>query len=73
MVDIGPEARNARLAALMERAEKVFERSRRLVNEARKTRSEAEAKCRPKLAQYKTDDVEKISINFGKNTSCSAE
>jgi hypothetical protein len=73
MVDIGPEARNARLAALMERAEKVFERSRRLVNEARKTRSEAEAKCRPKLVQYKTDDVEKTSINFGKNTSCSAE
>ena len=67
MVDIGPEARSARLAALMERAEKVFERSRRLVKEARKTRSEAEAKCRATVVQNRTDDTDSISINIKKN------
>jgi hypothetical protein len=45
MVDIGSETRAARLAALVERAQIVFERSRRLVEEARKIRTEAEAKC----------------------------
>jgi hypothetical protein len=79
MVDIGPEARNARLAALMERAEKVFERSRRLVGEARKARSEAEAKCRPNLAQNRTDkqnrtdNADSISSHIEGNARQAAE
>jgi len=73
MVDIGPEARNARLAALMERGEKVFERSRRLVGEARKVRSEAEAKCRPNLAQKRTDNADSISNHIEGNARQAAE
>jgi hypothetical protein len=69
MVDIGPEARNARLAALMEQAEKVFERSRRLVSEARRARSEAEAKCRSNLAKYTVDNTIIISANVGKDNN----
>jgi hypothetical protein len=44
MVEVSSEARDARLAALSEKAQAVFERSRRLVEEARKIRAEAEAK-----------------------------
>lgn len=44
MVEISPEAREARLAALRERAQYVFERSRRVIEEATKIRAEAEAK-----------------------------
>ena len=44
MVEIDLEARDARIVALMERAQTVFERSRRLVEESRKIRAEAEAK-----------------------------
>jgi hypothetical protein len=73
MVDIGPEARNARLAALMERAEKVFERSRRLVGEARKARSEAEAKCRPNFAQNRTDSGDSILRHIEENAGQAAE
>lgn len=79
MVDIGPETRNARLAALMERAEQVFERSRRLVGEARKARSEAEAKCRPNLAQNRTnkqnrtDNSDSISNQIEGNARQAAE
>ena len=73
MVEFGPEGRNARLAALMERAEKVFERSRRLVSEARKTRSEAEVKCQPELAQNRTDDADSVPVNIEKNAGCAAE
>jgi uncharacterized protein YbaP (TraB family) len=73
MVDIGPEARHARLAAMMERAEKVFERSRRLVGEARKARSEAEAKCRQNLAQNRTDNGGSISSHIAENAGQAAE
>jgi hypothetical protein len=73
MMDIGPEARNVRLAALMERAEKVFERSRRLVGEARKARSEAEAKCRLNLAQNRADGADSISSHIAENASQAAE
>lgn len=73
MVDIGPEARNVRLAALIERAEKVFERSRRLVEEARKTRSEAEAKSRLRMAQSGTDNAEGSSTKIGKISDQAAE
>ena len=73
MMDIGPEDRDVRLAALMERAEKVFERSRRLVGEARKARSEAEAKCRPNLAQNRTDNADRISSHIAENASQTAE
>jgi hypothetical protein len=61
MVEFGPEARNVRLAALMERAEEVFERSRRLVEEARKTRSEAEAKLLSCVADDRLKDADKVS------------
>jgi len=73
MMDIGPETRNARLAALMERAEKVFERSRRLVGEARKVRSEAEAKCRLNFAQNKTNNADSISCHIKGNAGQAAE
>jgi hypothetical protein len=55
MADIGSETRAARLAALVERAQIVFERSRRLVEEARKIRTEAEAKCLVNSAQSRTN------------------
>jgi hypothetical protein len=58
MVEIAPEARNARLAALMERAQIAFEHSRRLVEESRKIRAEAEAKCLVLSKQRKTDDAD---------------
>jgi hypothetical protein len=73
MVDIGSETRNARLAALMERAEQVFERSRRLVGEARKARSEAEAKCRPNFAQNRTNTADNISCHIKGNAGQVAE
>ena len=44
MAEIDFEVRNSRLAALMERAQTAFECSRRLVEEARKIRAEAQAK-----------------------------
>jgi hypothetical protein len=44
MVEINFEARNARLAVLMERAQVVFERSRRIVEQSRRIRAEAEAR-----------------------------
>jgi hypothetical protein len=44
LVEIDFETRNAQLAALMERAQSAFEHSRRVVEESRKLRAEAEAK-----------------------------
>jgi hypothetical protein len=73
MVDVGLETRNARLAALMERAEQVFERSRRLVGEARKARSEAEAKCRPNLTQSRANNADSISCHIKGNAGQVAE
>jgi hypothetical protein len=58
MVEIGPETRDAQLAALMERAQTVFERSRRLVEESRKIRAEAEAKRLVISTQSRTDDAD---------------
>jgi hypothetical protein len=58
MVEIGPEARATRLAALMERAQTVFERTSRLVEESRKIRAEAEAKRLVISAQSRTNDAD---------------
>jgi hypothetical protein len=66
MVEIDPEARDARLAALMERAQTVFEQSRRLVEESRKIRSEAEAKRLINSAQNGTDGVNGTSSEIEK-------
>jgi hypothetical protein len=57
MVENGPEARNARLVALMERAQTAFEESRRLVEEARKIRAEAEAKLSVISRKTRIDDA----------------
>jgi hypothetical protein len=56
MVEIGSETRNAQLAALIERAQTVFEQSRRLVEESRKIRTEAEAKRSVISAESRTYD-----------------
>ena len=73
MVNIGPEARSVRLAALMARAEKVFERSRRLVEEARKTRSEAEAKFGLDIARNGAGNAQSISTEIGETADQAAE
>jgi len=57
MVESGPETRNARLSALMERAQTVFEQSRRLVEESRKITAEAEAKRLVISMHSRTDDA----------------
>jgi hypothetical protein len=64
MVDIGPEARSARLAALMERAQTVFERSHCLVEESRKIRAEAEARRLVNPAQSRTDGADSASSDI---------
>ena len=58
MVGIDPETRAARLAALTERAQTIFEWSRRLVEESRKIRAEAEAKRLVIPAQSRTNDAD---------------
>jgi hypothetical protein len=58
MVGIDPETRAARLAALTERAQTIFERSRRLVEETRQIRAEAEAKRLVIPAQSRTNDAD---------------
>jgi hypothetical protein len=73
MVEIDPEARDARLAALMERAQTVFEQSHRLVEESRKIRSEAEAKRLINSAQNGTDGANGTSSQLEKAADYAAE
>jgi hypothetical protein len=58
MVEINFEARNARLAVLMERAQAAFERSRRIVEQSRRIRAEAEARHSTNSAQSMTVPME---------------
>ena len=58
MVEIDFEARNARLAVLMERAQAAFERSCRIVEQSRRIRAEAEARHSINPAQSVTVPME---------------
>jgi hypothetical protein len=58
MVEIDFEARNARLAVLMERAQAAFERSRCIVEQSRRIRAEAEARHSINPAQSVTVPME---------------
>jgi hypothetical protein len=55
------KVRNARLEGLVERAQAAFERSRTLVQESRKIRAEAEARCSVYSARNRTDDFDGAS------------
>jgi hypothetical protein len=65
MASKNPEIRNAQLAELIARAQTAFERSRRLVQESRKIRAEAQAKRSGYFAQNKTDDFDVTSPETG--------
>jgi hypothetical protein len=57
MVETGPETRNVRLSALMERAQNIFKQSRRLVEESQKITAEAEAKRLVISMRSRTDNA----------------
>jgi hypothetical protein len=73
MVSKYPEIRNAQLAELIERAQSVFERSRRLVQESRKIRAEAEARRSGYFAQNRTDGFDVVSPETGRTADQSAQ
>jgi hypothetical protein len=58
MVEIDFEARNTRLAALRERAQAAFEHSRRIVEQSRRIRAEAEARHSTKSVPNMTVPME---------------
>jgi hypothetical protein len=58
MVKPNSENRDVRLAALMEWAQAVIEQSHHVVEDSRKTKAEAEAKCLVISEQSRTDDAD---------------
>jgi len=73
MVSKNPETRNAQLAELIERAQTAFERSRRLVQESRKIRAEAQARRFGKFAQNRTDGFDVASPEAGQAADQAAQ
>ena len=67
------EARDVRLAALMEWAQAVIEQSHHVVEESRKIKSEAEAKRLINSAQNGTDGVNGTSSHLEKAADYAAE
>jgi hypothetical protein len=72
MVEMDFKTQNTRLAALMERAQVTFERSRHLVEEARKIRAEAEAKRSRISAQSRTNNFDGVSLKLGQAADADA-
>jgi len=72
-----PEVRlvvkNARIVELMERAQAAFDRSRRLVQESRKIRLEAEARRSMISAQDNMDGLGRTSSGDGESAARAAE
>ena len=73
MVDNDSKVQNARLEELVERAQAAFEHSRRLVQESRKIRAEAEARRSAYSARNRTDDFDGASPEAQQTTGQAAE
>jgi hypothetical protein len=68
MVKNDLKIQNARLEELVERAQAAFERSRRLVQESRKIRAEAEARRFAFSAGNRTDEFDGASPKIQQST-----